>query len=92
MLPVLQVAEPRRDALVVDLLDARVVIAACDRLACNGDPVLIAAVLKVKVRDGVCLDVIELLAVGVGEEEEVGSGAFCYGHGSCYWLQVQSQM
>lgn len=92
MLSVLQVTEPSRDALVVDLLDTWVIIAAGDRLACNGDPVLVAAVLEIKVCNGVCLNVVELLAIGVGEEEEVGSRAFCYGHGSCDWLQVQRQM
>ena len=73
MLPVLQVAEPSRNTLVVDLFDARVVVAACDRLACDGDPVLVAAILEVEICDGIRLDVIELLAIRVGEEEEVGS-------------------
>jgi len=78
---VAQVAEPRLGALAPDLLDAGVVVVACDALAGNRHPILIAGVDErhVGLRRAV-LEVVELLAVGVGKEEEVRAGALCDGH------------
>jgi hypothetical protein len=83
-----QVAEPGLGALAPDLLDARVGVVACDALAGDRHPVLIAGVEE---RDvdlwRAVLEVVELLAVGVGEEEEVGAGALGDGHGAADGLE-----
>lgn len=78
-----QVAEPRLGALGPDLLDARVGVVAGDALAGYGHPVLVAGVDERNIGLGrAVLEVIELLAVRVGEEEEVGAGALGDGHGA----------
>ena len=78
-----QVAEPGLGALTPDLLDARVVVVAGDALAGDGHPVLVAGVDERDVGLGrAVLEVVELLAVRVGEEEEVGAGALGDGHGA----------
>jgi hypothetical protein len=83
-----QIAEPGLGALAPDLLDARVGVVACDALAGDGHPVLVAGVEE---RDvdlwRAVLEVIELLTVGVGEEEEVGTGALGDGHGAADGLE-----
>lgn len=83
-----QVAEPSGGALGPDLLDARVVIVAGDALASDGNPVLVAGVHERYI--GLwraVLEVVELLAVSVGEEEEVGAGALGDGHGAADGLE-----
>lgn len=83
-----QVAEPGLGALAPDLLDARVGVVACDAFAGNGHPVLVAGVEERDVGFGrAVLEVVELLAVGVGEEEEVGAGALGDGHGATDGLE-----
>jgi hypothetical protein len=78
-----QIAEPSFGALAPDLLDARVVVVAGDALAGDGHPVLVAGVDERDVGLGrAVLEVVELLTVRVGEEEEVGPGALGDGHGA----------
>lgn len=90
---VLEVAEPGGCALAPDLLDARVGVAGGDGLAGDGDPVLVARVDEGDVGfTRALLKVIELLAVGVGKEKEVGAGALGYSHRAadglkhCQWF------
>lgn len=83
-----QVAEPGLGALAPDLLDARVCVVASHALAGDGYPVLVAGVDERDVCLGrAVLKVVELLAVGVGEEEEVGTGALGDGHGAADGLE-----
>ena len=73
-------SEPRRSRPVPDLLDPGVVVASRDGLARDTDPVHIAVVLE---SDGHLLiptEVGELLAVCVGQEQEVRSCTLCNGH------------
>lgn len=56
-------------------------------LASNGDPVLVITVVEVDSGHLVLLKVIELLAVGVGEEEEVRARALGYSHRTSYGLE-----
>ena len=78
-----QIAEPGLGALAPDLLDARVVVVARDALTRDGHPVLVAGVDERDVGLGrAVLEVVELLAVRIGEEEEVGPGALGDGHGA----------
>jgi hypothetical protein len=78
-----QVSEPGFGALGPDLFDARVRVVGRDALAGHGDPVLVAGVEEGDVCFGRSVfEVVEFLAVGVGEEEEVGAGAFGDGHGA----------
>ena len=78
-----QIAKPRFGALGPNLFDARVAVVAGHALARHGDPVLVAGVDERDVGFGrPVLEVVEFLAVRVGEEEEVGAGAFGDGHGA----------
>jgi hypothetical protein len=78
-----QVPEPSLGALGPDFFDARIRGVRGDALARDGDPVLVAGVEEGDVCFGRSVfEVVEFLAVGVGEEEEVGAGAFGDGHGA----------
>jgi len=78
-----QVSEPSFGALGPDLFDARVRVVGRDALARHGHPVLVAGVEEGDVCfGGPVLEVVEFLAVGIGEEEEVRAGAFGDGHGA----------
>lgn len=78
-----QISKPRFGALGPHLFDARVVVVAGHALAGDRHPVLVAGVDERYVGFGrPVLEVVELLAVRVGEEEEVGAGALGDGHGA----------
>lgn len=84
-----QVAKPRLGALGPNLLDARVGVVARDALASDRHPILVAGVDERDVGLGrAVLEVVELLAVRVGEEEEVGAGALGDGHGAADGLEM----
>lgn len=96
---VLKVAEPGGRALAPDFLDARVGVAGGDGLAGDGDPVLVARVDEGDVGFAwSLLEVVKLLAVGVGKEEEVGAGALGYSHRAadrlerCQWFADTQEM
>lgn len=78
-----QVSKPRFGAFAPHLFDARIIVVARDALTRHGHPVLVAGVNErdVGFRRAV-LEVVELLAVRVGEEEEVWAGALGDGHGA----------
>ena len=78
-----QISKPGLGPLGPDFFDARVRVVARHALAGDGDPVLVAGVEEGDGRFGrAVLEVVEFLGVCVGEEEEVGAGAFGDGHGA----------
>lgn len=80
---ILQITKPRRGALAPHLLDTRVGVRSRDGFAGDRDPILVARVVEGDVGlFGALLEVVELLAVCVGEEEEVGPCALGDGHGA----------
>lgn len=84
-----EVAKPGGYLFRVDILDSGVVVAAGYRLAGDGDPIRVAAVQKGEVDSLGLLDVVEFLAVAVGDEEEVRARALRDRHGTCDRLQVK---
>lgn len=82
MHPIAQIAKPGIRAFTVVLLDAGVVVGGRDHVPGDTDPVLRAAVLERDRRRAVVGQVLEFLAVAVGEVEEVGPRAFGDGHGA----------
>lgn len=84
-----QIAEPRLGALGPNLLDARVGVVTGDALASHRHPVLVAGVDERNIGLGrAVLEVVELLAVRVGKEEEVRAGALGDGHGAADGLET----
>lgn len=77
-----QIPEPSTGPFVVDLLDPRLVIARCRHLARDADPILVAAVLESNQGRLFILDIVKLLRVVVGKEEEVGTVTLRDGHGT----------
>jgi hypothetical protein len=75
MYTIAQISKPSCSTSAPDLLDARI------RVRCGGstgyrDPILSLGVLEGNVDFLGCLNILEFLRVVVGEEEEVGAGAF----------------
>lgn len=87
-----QIAEPGTRTPAPDLLDPWVIVAARDSLTGNGDPVLVAAVLEC---DSDCawvrLDVVELLAVCIAEEQEVRSRTLGDCHRTVDWSYARTK-
>ena len=83
-----EISKPRRRSPAPDLLDPRIIIRSRRRLACERRPVLVARVLERQRHDVDVLNVLEFLGVAVGQEKEVWSGAFCYGHAAVDWADA----
>ncbi len=91
MRAIAEIPEPRLNGRVVDLLDPLIVIASLDRLAADTAPVLRLGVVESDLAETeVMLQVVEFLAVGVGQEEEVRAAAFGYCHGAGDWADAMS--
>ena len=79
---VTKITEPGGSASVPDLLDTRVLVVGGGSLAGNTDPRLVGRVTESKVDLLVGAQILELLRVVVGQEEEIGTCALCYCHRS----------
>lgn len=79
---ILEVPKPGFDALTPDPLNPRVVVAARGARPRDADPVLVRGVVENDLRFRMGGQVAEFGAVGIGEEEEVGSAARGDGHGA----------
>jgi len=78
-----KITEPRTRTSAPHLLDSGVVVAAGHGFAGDRNPVLIATVLEGNGNGtGVLLNVVEFLAVRVGEEQEVGTCPLGHRHGT----------
>ena len=76
------IPKPCTQARVVQFLDPRIRVRCRRCLSSDGCPILVRRVLECDLAQLVVLEVFELLAVIVGDEEEVGPGTLSNGHGS----------
>lgn len=77
---VAQVTEPGLNSLPVHVLNPRVLVTRCDRLAGNGNPVGVTVVLKREGDIAVRLQVVKLLRIRIADEQEVRSRTLCDSH------------
>lgn len=79
------ISKPSGSPAVPDILDPGVRVAGCGSSSGDADPVLRGA-LEGDVDFFASFDVLELLRVDVGQEEEVRAGSLGHCHGTGYWL------
>lgn len=77
---VLEITKPRTRHLRVHLFDPRILVRRCRRHTRDGDPVLVRRVLECDSDVLVGRQVLELLAVRIGQEQEVRPASFCDRH------------
>ena len=70
------ITEPCGSASAPNFLDPRIGVGSSGGCARHGDPILRLGVLEGNIDFLVGFDILEFLGVRVGEEEEVGAGAF----------------
>ena len=90
MYSVAQIAEPGVDPFTVDLRDARIVMSGFGDFARDADPAHVAGVLEGELSSLVVLEIVELLGMLVGKEEEIGSDTFGDGHCTTGWANTRT--